>query len=251
MRALTKTLAVAAVVAGAGAFLLHKDTSHPKEVVGLWSRWPDAKSDGDPVRFYFFHDSGIGLYRYGQIGLNSTSSFDWRVDGEDLVLTFRKTGAVVHTKYAAKDGRLQLADDPKEPLEKGVVYAYVPPPLQTAVLDDVVGVESGKVPGRLWIDQKKFATGGSAFSLYQLRDAGIDGRGVGWHHIGDFDDWSTEALTYRSNPTELELWFTVRDEHAKTRIIHDGDNLTLVNDPRNFGHVDVYKDAGPSFGWFD
>ena len=90
----------------------------PKEVAGLWSRWPDAKSDGDGVRFYFFHENGIGLYRYGQIGLNTTNSFDWAVDGDELVLTFRKTGEVKRSKFVVDGKQLTLLDDPKEPLDK-------------------------------------------------------------------------------------------------------------------------------------
>ncbi len=226
--------------------------THPKEVAGLWSRWPAAQSDGDPVRFYFFHEDGIGLYRYGKIGLNTTNSFDWKADGDELVITFRKTGQVVRTRYSVADHVLTLLDDPKEPLEHKVRYAFVPPSQVAGLLEgaDTLGA-AGKVPGRLWIDAQKFATGGMGFSLYQLRDAGIDGRGVGWHHVGDFDDWSTEALTYRASPGTLELWFTVRGEHAKTRALRNADgDLTLVEDPRNFGHVETYKDAGPSFGSF-
>ena len=243
MRTTAARLAVvAASLAAVVAFATRHD-AHPKEIAGLWTLWPEAKSDGDAVRFYFFKDDGIGLYRYGQIGLNTTNSFDWKVDGDDLVLTFRKTGEVKRTKFAVDGKALTLADDPKEPLAKSMRYTFVPAPLD--VVDDLQ-----KVPGRLWIDVKKFATGGMGFSLYQMRDAGIDGRGVGWHHIGDFDDWSTEAFTYRSSPDQLEMWFTVRGEHALTKVLHGKDTITLVEDPRNFNHVDTYKDAGPSFGSF-
>jgi hypothetical protein len=244
--------------------------SHPKEVAGLWTRWPDSKADGDPVRFWFFHPEGIGLYRYGKIGLNTTNSFDWRVlDGDTLELRFRKTGEVVRTKFAVKGGdtrSLRMVNDPREPAP--VDYVFIPPPAQATfapdVFDDVGDVPtleaSGKVPGRLWIDQARFATGGMAFSLYQLRDAAIDGRGVGWHHIGDYDDWSTEALTFRYSPSscksdgQLELSFTVRGEHAITPAIQKTNgkatDLVLTQDPRSFWQSRTYHDGGPSFGSF-
>lgn len=249
---------------------------HPKEVVGLWTRWPDARADGDLVRFWFFHPEGIGLYRYGKIGLNTTNSFDWHVEGQELVVKFRKTGEVAQTRFQLKagDGKqraLVLLEDPKEP--HAVPYTFVPPPAQSALAPDLFDhsgdvdvIEqlpaSVKVPGRLWIDQKKFATGGMGFSLYQLKDAAIDGRGVGWHHVGDYDDWSTEALTFRYSPSsgkseaELDLWFTVRGEQAKTLARHSSraggekTELTLFEDPRDYWHVHTYKDAGPSFGSF-
>jgi hypothetical protein len=239
MRNFTIGLVVLGLVGG--AFAWHRHASHPQEIAGLWTLWPDSKSDGDPVRFYFFHEDGIGLYRYGKIGLNTTNSFDWKVDGDDLVLTFRKTGEVVRTPFSVDKTTLTLAHDPKEPLAANVRYTFVPAPLDA----------SAKVPGRLWIDRKKFATGGEQFSLYQLKDAAIDGRGVGWFHVGDFDDWSTEALTYRYTPTSMEFDFTVRGDHFTSKIIHDKDTLTFVEDPRGFWHVHSYKDAGPSFGQFD
>jgi hypothetical protein len=219
-------------------------------VTGLWTKTPGSRADGDPVRFYFFHESGIGLYRYGKIGLNTTESFDWKVSGDDLVLTFRKSGRVARTNYAIREAagvkRLHLDDDPKEPLTHSVSYTYVAPPAMHTQMDDVIGALG--IGGRLWIDMQRYATGGAAFSLYQLRAAAIDGRGVGWHHIGDFDDWSTEALSYRDAGDLLELSFAVRGDHARTKLLREGDTLTLVEDPRSYWHVRRYKDGGPSFG---
>jgi hypothetical protein len=216
-------------------------------LVGLWSRTPGARGDGDPVRFYFFHESGIGLYRYGKVGLNTTNSFDWRIRGDDLELVFRKTGAVARTNYRIDKSqalaRLVLDDDPKEPLLHDVAYTYVPPSSAADALVDVFGIG-----GRLWIDEQKFATGGTQFSLYQLRDPAIDGRGVGWHHIGDFNDWSTEALAYRDAGDLLELSFNLRGDKSRTRMKRTGDLLLLEEDPRSFWHVRTYKDGGPSFG---
>jgi hypothetical protein len=229
--------------AAAGIAYISLRAEQPPPIAGLWTRWPDAHGDQALVRFYFFHPEGIGLYRYGKLGLNTTHSFDWRVDGDELELRFRKTGEVRRTRFRLENGGLVLLDDPKEPFEKTVRYAFVPPPLAAP---DVFA----DVPGRLWLDQKKFATGGLGFNLYQLRDAGIDGRGVGWFHIGDFDDWTTEALWYRwdARKETLELSFPVRGDSAITKVTRAGDELTLVDDPRGFWHFRTYKDAGPSFG---
>lgn len=253
--------------------------THPKDVVGLWTRWPNAKSDGDRVRFYFFHEKGIGLYRYGKIGLNTTSSFDWRVEtnsdgARELVLTFRKTGEVKRTPYEVTDDAgprsLVMRRDPKEPLVGAMAYTYVPPPAFAMFAPDIAALDESQrgagIGGRMWIDDVKFATGGTQFAIYQLKDTSIDGRGIGWHHIGDYDDWSTEALSYRHTPSTcaqdstLDVHFNVRDERASTPLLRGEDHgggsvrhderradLILVEDPRSFGHVRRYKDGGRSF----
>jgi len=105
----------------------------------------------------------------------------------------------------------------------------------------------------MWIDLRAYATGGRGFSLYQLRPAGIDGRGVGWFHRGDFDDWSTEALTYRIAGDRLELSFSLAGQQEATsftvRTEDDGTRwLELADDPRDFWHSHRYRDVGPSFG---
>jgi hypothetical protein len=282
--------ASAAASAAAAATGVDVVREHPKDVVGLWTRWPNAKSDGDRVRFYFFHEKGIGLYRYGKIGLNTTSSFDWHVDTNadgkrELVMTFRKTGEVKRTPYEVADGAgkpksLVMTRDPKEPLVGAMAYTYVPPPAFDAFAPDLVdahaladGIDRGNdgVGGRMWIDDVTFATGGKQFAIYQLKDTSIDGRGVGWHHVGDYDDWSTEALSYRYAPSTcmhdaaIDLYFNVRDERASSPVLRgalldsgdSGDSdgvtelpdLTLVEDPRSFGHVRRYKDGGRSFAF--
>lgn len=111
----------------------------------------------------------------------------------------------------------------------------------------------------MWIDEVSYATGGKAFAIYQLKDTSIDGRGVGWHHIGDYDDWSTEALSYRytaancTHDASIDLFFNVRDERSSTPVVRDANDkreradLILVEDPRGFGHVRRYIDGGKSF----
>ena len=43
-------------------------------LVGLWQRF-ETLHEGDPMRFYFFHPDGFGIYRYGKVGLTNTHSF--------------------------------------------------------------------------------------------------------------------------------------------------------------------------------
>ncbi len=240
--------------------------SHPTEVVGLWSRWPAATSDGDRVRFYFFHETGIGLYRYGKIGLNTTNSFHWHVEGHDMVLTFQKTGEVRRTPYALTEHgqgqprSLAFSDDPQEPLIGAVSYTYVPLSRADLLAADLFPAQplgddksDRGIGGRMWINMTTYATGGSAFSIYQLKETAIDGRGVGWHHVGDFDDWSTEALAFRFSPgscredAHLDLAFSVRGDRASTQVLKKDGALVLVEDPRSFWHVRAYKDGGKSF----
>jgi hypothetical protein len=162
---------------------------------------------------------------------------------------------------------LVLQGDPKHPEEQATRYTFVPSPDAARWAPDLEAAwerpaQSAphdvllRVDNRLWIDLRRFATGGVGFSLWQLRAQGIDGRGTGWHHVGDFDDWSTEQLTYRSMPTGeqtgvLEVLFSWRKERATTAwsVRRDGDArvLRLAVDPRDFGAAHDYVDAGPSF----
>lgn len=221
---------------------------------GLWSRWPDRQREGDPVRFYYFHGDGHGLYRYGRVGFTNTHSFDYQREGDVLVLKFRKSGEQHRLRYAVEVGRdgrrvLHLKGDPEED-GKSTDYFYVPAPLESHAF--VRASDAKKPTGRMWIDLTKFATGGAGFSMYQLGPAGIDGRGTGWHHRGDFDDWSTESLTYRIEPDTLELRFDLTQERFATRygvvMGEDGKRrLVLHQDPRNWWHRAVFTDMGRSF----
>jgi len=243
---------------------------------GLWSRFPDAGGHDDaPVAFYYFHDGGIGLYRYGRIGHNTTNSFHWKTEGNDIELRWNKTGTTHRFGHRVdRSGErpvLLLEDDPKNPSVAGSRYTFVPAPLGHAIAPDMGSDDAPvlsanhktleRLDNRLWMDLQKYATGGMGFSLYQLRPQGIDGRGTGWHHVGDFDDWSTEQLTYRATTTPegrgtLELLFSLRGERATTAVqmargrAPDGGSqrtLTLQQDPRDFGGAHTYVDAGPSF----
>lgn len=245
-------LVVYACVAVAAASLWLAAPSDDARVRGLWTQYRSSDV-GDPLRFYYFHEGGIGLYRYGKVGLNHTNSFDYKVDDRRITLVFRKTGARHEVPYRIEeqDGArwLVLEEDPKGP---GTVrYRWLPPPADEAPAP----AKGPSLGGRLWIDQQRWATGGTGFSMYQLNAGAIDGRGVGWFHQGDYDDWSTEALNYRVQGDRLELDFLLRKERASTRFVVEGRGderaLVLFEDPRGFWHRRRLVDGGPSFGAFD
>lgn len=229
-------------------------------LVGIWHRF-DALAEGDRMRFYFFHERGFGLYRYGKVGLTNTHSFDYRADGDVLELTFRKTGERRRVPYRLEEqgGRtwLVLADDPRE--DGGARYFKAPPAAAAACADmpEVTGPQghvpaaSDRIGGRLWGEEVRYATGGMGFSIYQLQPQAIDGRGVGWHHRGDYDEWTTETLTYRQRGDRLALSFPLRHDGGETAITvaGDGDDRTLhlADDPRDFWRPHTYRDMGPTF----
>jgi hypothetical protein len=285
------------------------------ELTGLWARW-DAPQDGERTRFWYFHGDGHGLYRYGRVGLVNTHSFDYAIDEEVpgvVRIGYRKTGrahvleAVIGTRA---DGRrtLRLIGDPEDP---GAEYVLVAgrveqtrselaavtgrPPRASAPVSTIppcgsLGAAAAVAPSRdgrglgdrLWIDWQAHAAGGGSFRMYQLAPTAIDGRGVGWFHEGDFDDWSTEAFDYRvvstARPTidersasgaeivgELQMQFRLRGEHASTSFVlrdapkadalEEGSTtadpstrtLELVDDPRDYWSSHRYLDGGPSF----
>lgn len=225
------------------------------ELTGLWSRY-ERKAEGGPIRFWYFHGNGKGLYRYGKVGLNTTNSFDYRVVDGQLELEFRKTGDVHRIGFEIRrdengDAWLSLADDPKEP---GARYRKE----RGGMSHGEVATSSSPGPGgRLWIDYRNFATGGAGFHMYQLNQPAIDGRGIGWYHEGDFDDWSTESLTYRIDGDHLELFFDLREEPTVTHFTTGMDGgtddeahrwLELQRDPRDFWATHRFLDGGASFG---
>jgi hypothetical protein len=218
--------------------------ANEKALLGLWQATQPQK-EGDPVRFYYFHTGGIGLVRYGKMGLTYTRSFNWRLKGKELVLVFMKDGEHHRVAFALEDDRatLHFPEDPAFPGDhrykrdlrpRGVDFADGPHPL-----------------ARLWIQPTKDRRGGEGFRMYQLQPPTIDGRGVGWYHEGDMAEWSTETLTYRRTGDKMELYFPVRDERFTTDIALTGEGpkrtLTLREDPRNFWHERVYRDGGPGF----
>jgi hypothetical protein len=251
---------IAAASAGAGTSIgfmarhRHAPARDPAEskvdrLAGMWSRY-DCASEGDPVRFWYFHGDGHGLYRYGQVGLNYTQSFDYRVDGERIELRFRKSGEVhqtiLHIEDHPNERKLSFADDPRE---SGASYHWTRGPLGGFEAEEVGGAGLGD---HLWIDYRTFATGGAGFRFYQLAEQAIDGRGIGWFHLGDFDEWSTESLAYRQTADRIEFQFPIRAERHETgfeiRTGADPTELSLAIDPRDYGLSHRYADGGRSFG---
>ncbi|MCY1005235.1 hypothetical protein OV079_06540 [Nannocystis pusilla] len=277
------------------------------DLLGVWHRW-DALAEGDRMRFYFFHEGGFGLYRYGKVGLTNTHSFDYRAEGGHLELTFRKTGERRRVPYRLEEqgGRtwLVLDDDPREP--GGARYFKAPAAATGAPCFDPAGdlpqkpgastpgslagdssrvtgalaaaadlprepgapeplatdlprepgtpaplAAAERIGGRLWGEEVRYATGGMGFSIYQFQPQAIDGRGVGWHHRGDYDEWTTETLTYRQRGDRLALSFPLRHDGLETAILVSGSGddrtLQLAEDPRDFWRAHTYRDMGPTF----
>lgn len=234
------------------------------QLVGLWQRY-EVLHEGDPLRFYFFHPDGFGIYRYGKVGLTNTHSFDYDASQGLVDLRFRKTDRTHTARYRIEevDGRewLVVAGDPREDLPEvryfrstGASADCVGEMLPGHVLKDRLPevAAGGSLGGRLWGEEERYATGGMGFAIYQLQAQAIDGRGVGWFHHGDYDQWVTETLTYRQQGERLALSFTLRHESQTTEIVvrpgPDGvRRLTLAEDPRDFWRGHTYRDMGPTF----
>lgn len=259
------------------------DEAAARRLLGLWDL-QQADAPADQIRFYYFHEGGIGLYRYGRSGLTFTHSYDWRIRDGVLELRFRKTGASHLLAYAlrADDSLLILPHDPRE--GGAATYRRAPeggPTLHSLApwLDGVGGhpmgaADASSPTGQMWIEYQPFATGGAGFAIYQFAPAALDGRGVGWHHRGDFDDWSTEAFHYQLRGDQLTLRFDRFGDDATTRFAigreHDeeahpgGDShpgmadgvrgagaavLELRADPRNGWHRSRLRHLGRSFAF--
>ncbi len=236
-------------------------------LIGLWHRH-DAVTDGDPLAFYYFHQAGFGIYRYGRVGLTNTHSFDFSSQDETLELRFRKTGAAHAPRYRIEEDAhgtwLVLRGDPREAGDE-VRYRRAPDPTSACASGpfELTSRPSGPdlhtapgpaqtLGGRLWGEEQRYATGGMGFSMYQLQPQAIDGRGVGWYHRGDYDEWLTESLTYRQSGDRITLGFTLRHETQQTPLAIDAAadgtrTLTLAEDPRDFWRAHTYRDMGPSF----
>lgn len=234
----------------------------PDDVAALAGVWwkHEPGVTGDPLRFYYFHGDGTGLYRYGQVGHAYTHSFDYDVEGGQLRLRFRKTGATHDVRFSVRPGTdgqrdfLVLHDDPRE----SNATEYFRDNERPRPGLDGARSELGPAPaGHMWIDLQRYATGGQGFFFYQFRPVGIDARGVGWFHRGDFDDWSTESFSYRIVDADgpqprLELHFDIAGTTEVTGFAIDGTGnaraMTVREDPRDYRQTHVYRDAGRSFG---
>lgn len=227
---------------------------------GIWTRYVSGE-EGSPVAFWYFHGDGKGLYRYGRVGLTNTHSFDYELSGAgsrlDLNLRFRKTGeAHAISALVERDERgrawMVLRGDPRGP---GARYQRVSELGEGQELgedaDGELEATRAALGDRLWIDYGNYATGGAGFHMYQFARSSLDGRGIGWFHRGDFDEWSTESLTYRISGDHLELYFDLREEPTRTRFRltqgEQGRELWLDADPRDYWAPHRYRDGGKSF----
>ncbi len=252
-----------------------------KALQGVWNRF-EGRSEGQDMRIWLFHPEGHGFYRYGQVGHTRTQIFDYQVEGvakyveeadramgATLKLKFRKNGEEHHlrTRIGIRNGQrfLQFDNDPRE---SGAVYWSKEGGKSHGVrgVDDEVkswrvvreevpeSEEEGKGIGlgnRMWIDRREYASGGYDFRFYQLSVTAMDGRGVGWYHEGDLDEWTTESLSYRIDGSHLEIFFDLREEFMRTPYSitpgAKGRVLRLAQDPRDFAMAHEYLDMGRSF----
>jgi len=231
------------------------DDEAVRALAGMWWWKQLPGQDGSDIGFYYFHGDGKGLYRYGKVGIANTHSFDYDVVDDRLVIRFRKTGVqhVLPFRIESADGVdwMTLGYDPETQTEQARYFRDRPGPIDPHAATPAADL--GQPPaGHMWIDFERYATGGAGFHLYQFRPAGIDGRGVGWFHRGDFDDWSTEAFTYRISGETLALHYTVADRREVTTFRVEGDSesrrLHLDRDPSDYWHPHAYLDMGASFG---
>lgn len=213
---------------------------------GIWDRLETR--GGPPVQFYYFHDDRLGLFRFGTTALNHTETFRVRRRRGALELTFNKTGARHRTKVRTMTGPrgeqiLVLSSDPRN---GGRSTRYRRRPNPSARVR-----EASKDPfARMWMHRRPLVGSREDFRIYQFRPADAKGHGTGWFHVGDFDEWTTEALTYHRERKGLHLRFDQRGESAFSHFAiersADGRRLRLARDPRYFGRSLGYKDVGPN-----
>ncbi len=217
-----------------------------QQLHGVWAASQQG-TQGDHVRFYYFHHDNSGLVRYGKVGLSQTRSFKYQFKGKHLVLRFNKTGVVHHIKAELrKDDVGAVLRFQEDPVFGGAAnYRKRLPPGAK-----LTASQKQHPLARVWIHKIKDRNGKEVFHMYQLAPPSIDGRGIGWYHQGDFDDWSTEALSYQWSGDKLWLNFLVRQENYQTpaRWQKKGQvSLSLDSDPRNFWAPRKYLDGGPNF----
>ena len=207
----------------------------------------DLHSD---LRFYYFHGNGIGLLRYGKVGLNNTESYHYETKDDVLSLRFNKTGQVVQTRYviAESEGKttLQLPD---------FVYQHDRELIkETAPNLRHLNWPQGQSLDRMWTMLQQSAEGKISFKMYQLRKADDTGHGAGWYHEGDFDNWYTERLEFHRGESEMTFHFGLKNEKAQTPYAHVTDAptpmLVFDKDPRHFWATTHYVDGGESFSVF-
>jgi hypothetical protein len=216
----------------------------------FYSVTPEKDVLTSDVRFYYFHGNGIGLLRYGKVGLNNTESFHYKTQDDVLSLRFNKTGQGMQTRYviAESEGKTTLAlpdfvhQDDRELIKE-------PAPNLS-----VMNWPQGKSLDRMWTMLQQSVDGSISFKMYQLRKADDTGHGEGWYHEGDFDNWYTERLDFHRGETEMMFHFGLRDEKAQTPYMHVTDAptpmLVFEKDPRHFWTTTHYVDGGESFSVF-
>lgn len=217
-------------------------------LAGLWER--TDLPEKDDVRFYFFHPSGIGLYRFGKLGLNHTHMFRYVQAGSKLAIVFSRSGEhheLTVSRRRQGDGLfLTLSEDPRE---QGKSMTYRRRVMPNDEPSDFTSAPAGF--NRMWIHTLRSQKGTDAFAMYQFQKPDDSGRGRGWFHHGDYDEWTTESLEYVKRGKTLQLNFELVEQQTQTgfavRRTGDGRVLELERDPRGFWQRRVFVDQGPSF----
>jgi hypothetical protein len=251
---------VLAMLRFSGAAADHPVQNTTHHLHGLWSKYSvedtqialgdSAEDMNAPVRFYYFHPDGIGLYRYGRVGLNNTHSYDYTTSDKGIHFRFRKTGEQSIAPYSLEtvDGVdvLTFHQDPRE--TAATRYVKVRAPLAMNPAPPAPAKDSF---GRMWTNLEQFKTGGMGFAIYQMHDPSAAGDGQGWFHKGDFDVWSTERLRYKRQESHLTFSFSLQGDPFRTSFSQKktdvGNVLILDVDPRNYWHRQIYLDGGKSF----
>jgi len=230
---------------------LEKPTPSPArrtELAGLWER--TDLPEKDDVRFYFFHPSGIGLYRFGKLGLNHTHMFRYVQAGSKLAIVFSRSGEHHElTVSRRKQGDAVFLTMSEDPREQGQSMTYRRRTMPSDASERLDAEATGF--NRMWIHLLRSQKGADAFAMYQFQKPDASGRGHGWFHHGDYDEWTTESLEYVKRGKTLELNFELMKQQTQTRFevrrSADGRMLALERDPRGFWQRRVFMDQGPSF----
>lgn len=218
---------------------------------GLWERTDLAEPDD--VRYYYFHPNGLGLYRFGKTALNYTHMFRYELRGAKLKIRFLRSGERASTRiavnaacpygHASTRGEwLTLESDPREQ-NRRVRYR------KRTMSAELGPDEQPHDFARMWMHEQR-VTGRSEFAIYQFQRPDRKGRGRGWFHRGDYDEWSTESLSYERTAQGLRLKFDLGGAHDTPILERKCGNrrsLILARDPRNYWHQQTYVDRGPSF----
>ncbi|NJK88554.1 MAG: hypothetical protein HC923_03580 [Myxococcales bacterium] len=229
-----------------GWLTLDEPNAGPRHLRGIWDR--EGASDLKRVDFYYFHQGDLGLFRFGTTDRNHTEMFRFKKTWRGLEISFKRTGERAFSKMQLverPDGRraLVLESDPRNGGRRTTYVHRAAPTSQLvpAAKDDFA---------RMWMHRRPRLHGGLDFRIYQFQPANASGHGRGWYHEGDYDEWTTESLTYHKGQDTLHLRFDEPREIAASPYQLNRSRkaavLGLDADPRWFGRPSRFEDTGPT-----